>query len=158
MKQIPLVIDESIKLELNVSELYSLFQRSFPEDADFWWELVLEEKNHAALIQSGKEHFEPITEFPPYLLHHNLQELEDINSDLLALIKQFENTPPLRAEAFNLALKIENSAGELHFQEFMNKEEDLIIGNIFRKLNKDDKEHAMRIRTYMQEHGISVQE
>ena len=45
------IIDESILLELNISELYKVFNQAFPEDAYFWWQLSEEEENHAALIR-----------------------------------------------------------------------------------------------------------
>jgi ferritin len=156
-KDVTSLIEESINLELNVCDIYSFFHKLFPEDAEFWWELVFEEKNHAALIRSGKEYFEPVNKFPHNLLHHSLQNLKDTNSKLLSLIKNFENTPPSREEAFNIAFKIENSAGELHFQKFMDEEANSTTDKIFKQLNKDDKEHAMRIRSYMEKHGISIQ-
>ena len=156
-KDIISLIDESINLELNVSDLYLLFHNIFPDDEEFWWKLVLEEKNHAALIQSGKDHFEPLKKFPLKLLHHNLEELKATNNTLLSLIRNFEETPPSREEAFNIALKIENSACELHFQNFMDGESNSTIEDIFQELNRDDKEHALRIRSYMEAHGISVQ-
>jgi len=151
------IIEESITLELNVSKVYSLFHNLFSDDAELWWKLVLEEKNHAALIQSGKDYFKPANKFPHNLLHQNLQNLKDINSELRSLIKNFENTPPSREEAFNIALKIENSAGELHFQIYMDEEANSTIDEVFKKLNKDDKEHATRIRSYMIKHSITVQ-
>jgi len=36
----------------------------------------------------------------------------------------------------------------------MDKEANSTIDIIFKELNKDDKEHAMRIRSYMEAHGI----
>ena len=156
-KDIISIIEESINIELNVSNIYLLFHNLFPDDKEFWWKLVLEEKNHAALIQSGKDHFEPLKKFPLKLLHHNLRELKDTNSNLLSLINNFKDTPPSREEAFKIALKIENSAGELHFQNFMDEEANSTTDNIFKELNRDDKEHALRIRSYMDAHGISVQ-
>ena len=151
------LIEESINLELNVSEVYSLFHGLFPDDAEFWWTLLLEEKNHAELIQSGKEHFEPVNKFPHNLLHNNLQELKDTNSMLLSLIENFKNTPPSRQKAFNTALDIENSVGELHFQKFMDEEASSTVDRIFKRLNEDDKEHAIRIRFYMEKHGIPIE-
>ena len=148
------LIDESIKLELNVSNLYSLFFKLFPEDADFWWKLVLEEKNHAALIRSGNEYFEPLNKFPHDLLADSLQKVKDTNSSLRSMIKKLESVSPLRQEAFNISFEIENSASELHFQKFMNKEENLKIDDIFKRLNKDDKDHAQRISSYMEKHDI----
>ncbi len=108
-------IDESINLELNVSYLYSLFHELFPKDADFWWQLALEEKNHGALIRSGKEYFEPLRKFPHNLLHENLQTLKETNAKLRSLLKKFKETPPPREVAFNIALNIENSERELGF-------------------------------------------
>jgi hypothetical protein len=151
------LIDESIKLELNVADLYLLFFNSFPEDADFWWKLVLEERNHAALIRSGKEYFEPLNKFPYDLLANSLQKVKDTNSKLKSLIKELESVSPSRQEAFNIAFDLENSAGELHFQNFMNKEKSLKIDNIFKQLNQDDKDHALRISLYMKNHDISLQ-
>jgi len=151
------LLDESINLERNVSELYSLFHNLFTDDAGFWWKLVLEEQHHAALIRCGKENFEPLNKFPHNLLHHNLQDLKDTNGKLRSLITEFQSNPPSREEAFNAALKIENSAGELHFQKFMSQESSLTIEKIFKELNRDDKDHAMRIRSYMEKHGIPVQ-
>jgi hypothetical protein len=151
------LIEESINLELNVSKLYTHFFKLFPDDAAFWWKLVVEEKNHAALIRSGKEYFEPLRKFPHDLLAPLLQILKDANSRLDSLIEKYEETPPSREEAFNIALKIEESAGELHFQKFMDKEANSTTDNIFKELNKGDKDHAMRICRYMEEHGILVQ-
>jgi len=118
---------------------------------------VQEEKNHAALIQRGQEHFEPIDIFPRKLLHDNLQELKDVNSKLRSLIKNVESVPPSRDEAFNVALKLENSAGELHFQRFMDENSSSVADEIFKRLNQDDKEHAIRIRSYMKTNGIPIE-
>lgn len=48
-------LDESIKLELNLATLYTLFHDSFEEDEDFWWELAMEERGHASLLQQEKK-------------------------------------------------------------------------------------------------------
>jgi ferritin len=150
------MIEESINLELNVSDLYLIFYELFPDDAAFWWKLVLEEKNHAAIFRSGKDVMAGLEMFPQNLLHNNLQEIKNTNNTLLSIIKNFKNISPSREEAFNTALEIESSAAELHFQDFMNDESNLEIVNIFKQLNKDDKNHAMRIRSYMIDHGIAV--
>ncbi|MFC2027749.1 rubrerythrin family protein [Chloroflexota bacterium] len=151
------LIEESMNLELNASDLYLLFHESFPDDTEFWWDLALEEKNHAAIFRSGKEVLHQLNKFPQRLLHENLRDLKDINGKLVSMIESFKNTAPSREEAFNIALEIENSATELHFQEFMNEGADTEIDQIFKELNKDDKEHAMRIRSYMEVHGILIQ-
>ena len=95
-KDFTTTIEESINLELNVADLYLLFYKLFPEDADFWWELSLEEKNHGALIRSGKELFLPIKKFPHDLIEDRLQALVDTNSKLNSLVKKYEVNPPSR--------------------------------------------------------------
>ncbi|MBT8762374.1 hypothetical protein KFV02_00305 [Desulfohalobiaceae bacterium Ax17] len=155
-EEFSLLIDESIQLEHNIAKLYTIFHATFPEDADFWWQLVLEEKNHAALIRAGKESFAPIGKFPVELLSSSLQKLRDANKKAVALARKCLDTPPSREEAFNIALEFEQSAGEIHFQRFMEKKTDVQLIKIFQKLNKDDKNHATRLRSYMEKHGIRI--
>ena len=54
-QQIIEALDEARKTELLCSELYFLYTSFFPEDADFWWTLTLEEKTHASRIQAFLE-------------------------------------------------------------------------------------------------------
>ena len=56
--------NEAMRLEYNVSKLYMIFRDAYPEDAEFWWKLVIEESNHAALIKSGLDYFMPEGYFP----------------------------------------------------------------------------------------------
>ena len=156
-KDLTALIKESINLELNAANLYLLFHTLFPEDAVFWWELTLEEKNHAALLRSGKELFLPRDKFPHDLVEDRLQDLIDTNSELNSLIEEYEVNPPSREEAFNIALSVENSAGELHFQRFMDKKPSSRMAEIFQELNKDDKNHAERISSYMKCNSIRLQ-
>ena len=149
--------EESINLELNVSEIYDLFQSYFADDANLWWQLALEEKDHAGLIRHGIEKFEPIREFPHEILCDSLQDLKSTNKKLRFLLKQFKDIPPSREQAFNTALEIEASAGELHFQLFMDKETSSEIDELFQFMNREDKNHAERIRSYMKDNGISIE-
>lgn len=151
------IINVSINLELAVSEIYFIFYRLFPEDADFWWQLVEEEKNHASLLRSGKEYFKPINKFPDKLVTQNLAELEAVNEHLMSLISEFSETPPDRITAFTTALLLEQNAGELHYQMFMaNDVPKTAIDDIFIKLNRDDTDHARRLRDYMSTQGIPL--
>ena len=148
------LVEESIQIELNVAELYMLFKAVFPEDADFWWRLALEEKNHAALVRSIKESFLPVGVLPDKLLSSSLQELRKVNAKILDLIVKFRNSPPSRGESFRIAFELEESAAEIHFQEFMENAPSSTIEEMFQKLNKDDKDHAARIRSYMEKQGV----
>ncbi len=48
-------LDESIQLELNLATLYTIFNDCFAEDEDFWWDLAMEERGHASLLQQEKK-------------------------------------------------------------------------------------------------------
>jgi hypothetical protein len=145
--------NEALQLEYNVSELYLIFRDAYPEDAGFWWQLVIEENNHAALIKSGRDYFIPEGVFP-YEIFPSMDELQKANKVLLSLLDKYNNYPPTREEAFNLALKTELSACEIHFQRTMTKSTNSKALSLFQKLNQDDKDHAKRIRAYMKQEGI----
>ncbi len=150
------LIDESIKLELNIAELYNIFDEAFPEDADFWSKLHMEEENHAALIRGVAETYDLSVEFSADMLFPSLQDLKNANSKIVSLIVEYRSNPPSRETAFTVALEIEQSSGEIHFQRFMEKESNDRIVQIYQQLNKDDKNHAARLRSYMEKHGIQI--
>ncbi len=152
------VIEESIRIELQVAELYLLFFNYLPQDKGFWWKIALEEKNHAALIRSILHLSEELQEFPEDMFSSSLVELVETNSVLISLIEKFAAEPPDRETAFNTALEIEESAGELHYQGFMENEKDsnMKIAEIFRQLNREDKDHSIRIRAYMLKNNIDM--
>jgi ferritin len=145
--------NEAMELEYNISKLYMIFRDSCPEDAEFWWKLVIEESNHAALIKSGRDYFMPEGVFP-YEIFPSMDDLQEANKELRSLLKKYATHPPAREIALNIALKTEMSAGEIHFQRAMTKSTDSEIMQLFQKLNQDDKDHAKRIRVYMKEKGI----
>ncbi|MDH3974266.1 MAG: hypothetical protein OEV42_08305 [Deltaproteobacteria bacterium] len=149
------IMDESIKLELNISKLYTLFLRIFPEHRDFWWTLSIEEKNHASLLLAGKHHFARFSMMPENMLAAKLEKLEMINDELELLIYKLARIPPSEEDAFDLAIGIEESAGEVHFQNFMQKRSDKPLEKIFHKLNSGDEDHADRIRRYKAKYVMS---
>ncbi len=153
-KKLSQLIDESIKLELNVAKTYMFFCDTFPEDSDFWRKLVLEEENHADIIELGRVTFLLSLQFPSEFLASSVQMLYKTNSKLISILNEYNKKPPPREKAFNIALDIEQSAGEIHYQLAMEKSTTSSIMKIFQGLNKDDKDHINRIRTYMGDNGI----
>jgi len=149
------LLDEAIELELNMGSLYRIFHHAFPGDADFWWTLNLEEQNHAALLRSGKEYFQPLKRVPDGLLSAPLERIHVLNVKLAELKARFQGTPPSREQAFSLARSLEGSAGEIHFQRFMEKEPESYLDELFQRLNKNDRDHLKRIEQYMEEHEIA---
>jgi hypothetical protein len=73
---------------------------------------------------------------------------------LVSLLKEYNEKPPSRESAFNIALNIEKSAGELHFQLAIETSPTSSIMEVLQVLNKDCKNHANRILAYMSDKGI----
>ena len=156
-EEIRQLIEAATRVELNVAKLYRFFHYKFPEDADFWWKLSMEEENHAALLRSGEEYFLDSGDFPSELLVTSLELVTNLNTGLERILSQESEISPSREFAFNFALKIEGLAGEVHFQQAMQKTENPSEAlKLFQSLNKTDKNHAGRIRSYMREKGIAI--
>ena len=119
-KELSRILDESIQLELNVADLYLSFCHAFAEDKDFWSHLAEEEGNHAALLRSGKLESLDEGHFPAKILTTNLDALIKANKEIKELLKEHKQKPPSsRASAFEIAIKVEESTGEIDFSCFM---------------------------------------
>ncbi len=145
-------LEESIQLELNLATLYTIFNDSFSEDEDFWWELAMEERGHAALLQQEKKQPQQNEFFPKNLLAKELQPLVDANRKISELISKYKTNPPSRGEALQTALDLEMAAGESHFQQFLDCPTKSPASNIFKQLNQDDCDHAARILAYREKY------
>jgi hypothetical protein len=150
------IMDESIKLELNVADLYMIFSRAFPGDSPFWTKLALEEEHHASLIRGARDVWLSGRAFPHELLAPKVDMLLEANSKLASLLEKYRKNPPSREIAFNVAFNVEESAGEVHFQRAMEQLPTSTIVEVFQILNHDDKDHARRIRAYMSDKGIEL--
>ncbi|ABL64653.1 hypothetical protein [Chlorobium phaeobacteroides] len=148
-------LEESIKLEVNLAKLYTVFNDLFPEDEEFWFQLAMEERGHAALLQQEKKQPHPIDFFPENLLAKDLQSLIDANKRVLNYITVYSENMPSRKTAFETALSLENSAGEAHFQHFLDSPNNSLSATIFKQLNLEDRDHAERIEEYMLNNGLS---
>ena len=151
------ILDESIQLELNVADLYFCFCQAFAEDKEFWAHLAEEERNHARLLRSGKLESVDKGTFPIKILTTNLNALLKANKEIKELVKKHQQKPPpSRATAFEIAIKVEESTGEIDFSCFMQQEANSPALKLLRKLNREDRDHARRIRNYMREKGIGI--
>lgn len=148
------LIEESIELELNIAKLYTIFHKVFPDDSAFWSKMALEEEHHASLIKEVRDLLLSGREFPRELLAPKVQMLLEANSKLASLLEDYSQNPPSRETALKIALNVEESAGEIHFQRAMENSSTSTMIRVFQILNKDDKDHALRIRTHMSDNGI----
>ena len=151
------ILDETIQLELNVADLYLSFGQAFSEDKDFWSHLAVEEKNHAALLRSGKLESLDRGQFPANALTTNLDALIKANKEIKALVKAHKQKPPSsRASAFEIAIKVEESTGEIDFSCFMEQVADSLALQLFSRVNREDRDHARRLRNYIREKSIGI--
>ncbi len=139
--------DEAIKMEINTAELYLLFSQTFPTDKLLWWTLNLEEINHASLLESEKL-FYTVNAFPNELFSDDFDELVKLNDSFALKIEEFKKNLT-RETAFTIALDIENSGIERNFQLLIENSTSNRAINLFKKLNRADKNHAKRIKDYM---------
>jgi hypothetical protein len=145
---------ESVQLELNFGKLYRIFADYFSEDYDFWWRLGIEENNHASLLRSGIIFLESEA-FPDNWPFANMDAIFQSNKYVNELLEIYERKAPTRIKAFQIALELEQSAAESHYQEAMAsgriQDSSGLIG-MFRNLNRADKDHSQRIQEYMKKH------
>jgi len=134
-----------IELEQNASRLYLTFCNLIQEDYEFWWKLANEEMNHAALLKTGLE-FAKLGELPN-ISTNDINDVKELNKQFDDIIEEFKKNPN-RHRSFEIALEIESSAGESHYQEFMDTKSDNLIVQILQKLNKEDDNHYNRIKDY----------
>jgi hypothetical protein len=147
------LISEAISLEYNISDLYMLYYESFQDDEAFWWKLMMEEKNHASLLKTINTYSDLTGEFPYALIPEHLNGLRESNSKVISIIEEFKKNPD-RKKAFEFAIQIEELAGEAHYQSFMDHDSNSKVIAVFKKLGREDCDHAQKIRKYMVEKGV----
>jgi len=144
------IINESIKLEINMAHFYSLFHDLFPDNDQFWQTLYLEERNHANLLHKIKNSFlNEREEYPEELFSISLNSLKSSNLFLKEFIKKYTKEPPSLQEACEISIHFESMAGEIHFDRFSNKSPTTDFEKLFSELNGDDKNHKQRIEQYL---------
>lgn len=146
-----LFLEESIKLEINASNIYLLFGKYLHQHKEFWEKLSFEELNHAALLKTAIQ-FNENDILPESFIDLNIiEQLKTTNKIFPELIEKFKNNPTI-SNAKSIAILIESSVGEIHYQKIMNEDSDNKIIKIFQKLNNDDKNHLERIMN-LEEHN-----
>jgi len=143
------ILDRLVEIELKSSELYTIFRNAHEEDAEFWNGLALEEINHASLIKGALSSFVEEGLYPVEVVPPTLAELDAVVRRLNQLLGKFRKKPPTRASAFRIALEIEDSSGEVHYQRAVEATPQSEFLKMFQELNAGEADHARRIREYM---------
>ena len=147
------LLDEAIRHEHTVALLYFEFFQAFPDDADLWWTLSVEENGHAGLLEAGRKLFG--SEYGEEILPARVEYLIEANHMLEKLLEQMKERPLSREAAFRTALEIEMTTDGMIFENALQPAEDSEVSATSERIRRDDLRHATMIRTYMKEHGIS---
>jgi hydroxyethylthiazole kinase-like sugar kinase family protein len=147
-------LDEAGQLEILVADLYTIFEQSFFEYKNFWHQLVDEEKNHASITRTIKDNPGLLNEFVSSSAPDLLQEILQTKELVSSLILKFSEKAPDRKTAFLAAIKIEKSAGEIAYQNFITQEADSWILMGLQKLNEYDRDHIERLEQYAKDNKI----
>lgn len=143
------LIQELIRFENKVAELYDLFGQFFEEDNEFWEKLKNEEENHAIILDNAQKQFLKMDKFPQELIEIPLSRVVKENIRLNSILNDFKITIPTKKIAFETALEIEKYFSEYIYQQAMVKPNPGKILSIIQKINNDEKNHIERIEVYM---------
>ncbi|MDD5070060.1 MAG: ferritin family protein [Candidatus Omnitrophica bacterium] len=135
-------IETYIELELQMSALYRLYQKLFPQDAEFWKRMAEEELRHAKVLEAL---FTFPDKFPENLDDVDLANLNLTVREIKEIIAGYKKNRPTRFEAYKKAIYVENVSGELHYRQVANQKNDPQETECFRLLNGGDKVHSESI-------------
>jgi rubrerythrin len=146
------LLDEAIRHEHTVSLLYFEFFQTFPDDADLWWKLSVEESGHAGLLEAGRRLFG--SAYGEEILPARVADLAEANHKLEELLEQMKEQPLSREAACRIALEIETTTDAMIFENALQPAPDADGPAISERIRRDDLRHAAQIRAFMKEHGI----
>ncbi|MFH0996197.1 MAG: hypothetical protein V1844_12015 [Pseudomonadota bacterium] len=149
MESNKIAIRRLVDLELAVAALYNLFANRYIEDREFWIVLKDEEIQHARLLiqfeidqsesPDGVSIASPVSGDVVKIM------IERIHS----LLDDIDNQVKSRKEACFIALQVEQSAGEFHFQAVASEFNKKLDNDYLSQLLKDDIDHVDRIQKYL---------
>ena len=150
------ILDESIRQELLVSDIYSLFEKTFREDSEFWYKLSQEELSHSITLEAERDSFSEEGLLPVELVQVDLEALQKQNSLLSGFYEELKNSAPSREQAFSIAYALEQTMLETIYASCLAKHPETRALKIFQSISSDEKEHIERILQYASKIGIEV--
>lgn len=150
------ILDASISQELLVSDIYSLFEKTFREDSEFWYKLSQEELGHSLTLQAERDSFSEEGLLPVELVKVDLEKLQKQNSLLSGFYEELKKSSPSREQAFSIAYALEHTMLETIYASCLAKHPETRALKIFQSISSDEKEHIERILQYASNIGIKV--
>ena len=152
------ILDASISQELLVSNIYSLFEKLFREDSEFWYTLSQEEFSHSITLQAERDNFSEVGLLPVELEQVDLEAIQKQNMLLSGFYEELKISVPSREQAFSIAYALEQIMIETMFASCLAKHPETRALRIFQSISSDEKEHIERILQYASQRGIKVDE
>ena len=147
MKNLRLIIEESINYELATYSTYTLFSETFRDDSEFWENLAEEELNHVSVLRKSLSFHQGNIKILDSFSVKDIDTVKECRKNIKLLVDQFKKNPT-RKMSRNIAIEIESAAVEQNYQKFMSKVTDDSVLNLFQTLNGEEKNHLKRIKKY----------
>lgn len=144
-RQLMSILTEQQRLEQNIARVYHLFSRLFTEDADFWYALYEEEKNHAEIYGRFLRGELPLTLLSEQIVFPDLEELRKHNSMIDEALDGFLARHKKKVDAYGFALQLEELGGEARFQRAMEQDSDSEALYLIQRINREEMDHHHRI-------------
>ncbi len=148
------IIEQAIRYERGLADLYNSYHHLYHEDSDFWWDLSLSELSHASLLESGRTLFN--SELEAEVIEAEFDELVRTNDELESLRKSVSSDPPSRKEALRQALELENSENEKILHRIFTVEIGGDAAKVANKIRQGDLHHARQIRAHAEKCGLDL--
>ena len=137
------VIERLAEFEQTVGKLYKIYAEKFPEHKAFWSDLVLEEENHANLINKITSIFEKTAHFD-----EGRFKISTLRNTLDYVKKEIDialNEKMSLINALSVALSLEEGIIESAFYTVI-KEDSIELKNLLQQIEAETKQHRMKIR------------
>lgn len=142
------------KLEMKAHDLYEYYNRIFLSDreaAGAFYELSLEEKSHADML-----------DYQIRMVRKNRAMFKDVDIDLGAVVEMIGRIdssvsapiPPSLGEALTLSIELEGGAYEYHYSTLLIKSNP-DVAPLIRALGSSDKEHAAILKDLALRRGVA---
>jgi hypothetical protein len=148
------VVEEAIRYEHNLAELYNEFSSLFDQDTELWWGLSVSEKEHAMLLESGRALFRD--EFARDTVPADLEAMRASNASLESILEGLRSETPSRVEAFRISLDLERDANELTLHRILRIDAEQQADEIVTRIRREDSAHEEAVRDYAMRNGVPI--
>lgn len=142
-----------IGIELGVANIYRTFSEKLPEAKDLWYDLSLEEENHAAILVLGGKYNE-MGVLPDNIVPSSMHGIKQTVDLVKETEKRAQSESLSLKAALDMSLKLEKTKEESYLPEILAKETDSEVISRLQQLLNDTKLHILRLSDYRKQKGF----